>query len=209
MTIGHTYRVRTKGTFMNQKVEWGVHMRHVGPGGDLADFANSWVATIGPLLIAATSSAVNWDGLTINDVDDGGDESVDFGFTQPYPGAVTGDALPPQNTMLLSFKTGQKGRRRRGRAYIPGVSESNTANGQLTGTQLTALQALGAGLTNSYKAGGTEPQYQLVVYSPEVLTAPPPRVFKPRAGTLNTFISTAIADSVVRTQRHRALGVGR
>lgn len=209
MTIGHTYRVRTQGTLLNQKVEWGVHMRHVGPGGDLADFAAAWTATIGPLLIAATSSAVNWDKLTVTDVDSNGDESFDLAFTQPYPGAVTGDVLPPQNSMLLSFKTGQKGRRRRGRAYIPGVSEANTANGQLTGTQLTALQALGAGLTNAFRAGGTEAQYQLEVYSPEQLEAPPVRPFKPREGTLHTFITSAEASPLVRTQRHRAFGVGR
>lgn len=209
MTIGHTYRVRTQGTFFNQKVEWGVHMRHVGPGGDLDDFIGAWVATVGPLLIAATSSAVNWDRLSVSDVDEAGDESRDFAFTQPYPGAVTGDALPPQNTMLVSFKTGQKGRRRRGRAYVPGVSETNAAGGLLTGTQLTALQALGVGLTNAFKAGGTEPQYQLVVYSPEQLTPPPPRPFTPREGTLNTLITNAVADSVIRTQRHRAFGVGR
>jgi hypothetical protein len=209
MTIGHTYRVRTQGTFLNQKVEWGVHMRHIGPGGDLNDFVNSWVATVGPLLIAATSSAVNWDKLTVSDTDDNGDESIDFGFTQPYPGAITGDALPPQNTMLISFKTGQKGRRKRGRAYVPGVSETNTVNGVISGAQLTALQALGTGLTNTYSAGGTEPQYQLVVYSPEQLDAPPPKTFKPRPGTLNTLITSVVADSVVRTQRHRAFGVGR
>lgn len=209
MTIGHTYRVRTQGTLMNQKVEWGVHMRHIGPGGDLADFAASWAATIGPLLIACTSSAVNWDKLTVTDVAEDGDESVDFVFTQPYPGAVTGDCLPPQNSMLLSFKTGQKGRRRRGRAYIPGVSESNTANGALTGTQLTALQALGAGLVNAFRAGGTEPQYQLEVYSPEQLDPPKVRPFKAREGTLHTFITVAEASSIVRTQRHRAFGVGR
>lgn len=209
MTIGHVYRVRTQGTLMNQKVEWGVHMRHVGPGGDLTDFVNSWVATIGPLLIAATSSAVNWDRLTVVDVADDGDESVTFGFTQPYPGAVTGDALPPQNSMLLSFSTGQKGRRRHGRAYIPGVSESNTAGGLLTGSQLTALTALGQGLTNAYKAGGTESQYQLCVYSPEELDPPKPKTFKPRPGELITLITSAIASEVIRTQRHRAFGVGR
>lgn len=209
MTIGHTYRVRTQGTFMNQKVEWGVHMRHVGPGGDLNDFVNAWVATIGPLLIACTSSAVNWDKLTVSDVAEDGDESVEFGFTQPYPGAVTGDALPPQNTMLLSFSTGTKGRRRHGRCYIPGVSETSTVNGVISGAQLTALQALGDGLTNTFKAGGTEPQYQLVVYSPEKLTPPPPKPFKPREGTIITNISSVTADTIVRTQRHRALGVGR
>lgn len=209
MTIGHTYRVRTQGTLMGQKVEWGVHMRHTGPGGDLTDFVNAWVATVGPLLIAATSSACNWDKLTVSDTDDAGDESVDFAFTQPYPGAVTGDCLPPQNSMLLSFRTGTKGRRRHGRAYIPGVSESNTANGLLTGTQLTALTALGVGLTNAFKAGGTEPQYPLVVYSPEQLDPPPPRKFKPRPGSIITPITNAEASSVVRTQRHRAFGVGR
>lgn len=209
MTIGHTYRVRTQGTLLGQSVEWGVHMRHVGPGGDLNDFVASWVATIGPLLIAATSSSVNWDRLTVVDVDPDGDESITFAFTQPYPGAITGEVLPPQNTMLLSFRTGQKGRRRHGRAYIPGVAEANASNGLLTGTQLTALTALGNGLTNAYKAGGTEPQYQLCVYSPEQLVAPPPRPFKPREGTLMTFITAANADNVIRTQRHRAFGVGR
>lgn len=209
MTIGHTYRVRTQGTLLNQKVEWGVHMRHVGPGGDLTDFVNSWVATIGPLLIACTSSAVNWDRLTVTDVADDGDESITFAFTQPYPGGVTGEVLPPQNSMLLSFKTGQKGRRRHGRAYIPGVSEANTASGLISGAQLTALTALANGLTNAYRAGGTEPQYQLVVYSPEELEAPPPKPFKPRPGELITFITAAQASDVVRTQRHRAFGVGR
>jgi hypothetical protein len=209
MTIGHTYRVRTQGTLLNQKVEWGVHMRHVGPGGDLNDFVGAWTATIGPLLIAATSSSVNWDRLTVTDVDPDGDESVTFAFTQPYPGAITGEVLPPQNSMLLSFKTGQKGRRRHGRAYIPGVAESGTANGLVIGAQLAALQALGNGLTNTFKAGGTEPQYQLAVYSPEQLTPPPPKVFKPREGELITLITAAQASDMVRTQRHRAFGVGR
>jgi hypothetical protein len=209
VTIGHTYRVRTQGSLMGQRVEWGVHMRHVGPGGDLTDFINSWAATIGPLLLACTSTATNWDRVTVVDVAEDGDESVTFGFTQPNPGQVTGECLPPQNSMLLSFKTGQKGRRKHGRAYIPGVSEANTSNGLLTGSQLTALQALGAGLTNAYKAGGTEPQYQLVVYSPEELDPPPPKPFKPRPGILNTFITAAIGSDVVRTQRHRAFGVGR
>lgn len=209
MTIGHTYRVRTRGTLFAQRVEWGVHIRHVGPGGDLNDFIASWAATVGPLLLAATSSACNWDNVIVTDVAPDGDESVDLGFTQPNPGLVTGDCLPPQNSMLLSFKTGQKGRRRRGRCYIPGVSEANTANGLVTGTQLTALQALGTGLTNAYKAGGTEPQYQLVVYSPEELSAPPPKPFRPREGDVITNITNAVASDVVRTQRHRAFGVGR
>jgi hypothetical protein len=194
---------------MGQRVEWGVHMRHVGPGGDLTDFVNSWAATIGPLLLAATSVASNWDRVTVVDVAADGDESVTFAFTQPNPGLVAGECLPPQNSMLLSFKTGQKGRRRHGRAYIPGVSEANTANGLVTGTQLTALTALGQGLTNAYKAGGTEPQYQLVVYSPEQLVAPPPKTFKPRPGEIISFIQNIEAADVVRTQRHRAFGVGR
>lgn len=209
MTVGHTYRVRTQGTFLNQKVEWGVHMFHQGPTGTISDFAASWAATIGPLLIAATSSAVNWDKLTVTDTSTTGDESVDFVFTQPYPGAITGDPLPPQNSMLLSFKTGQKGRRKRGRAYIPGVAEANTTNGLVTGTQLTALQALGAGLINAYGPSGTNSNYKLVVWSPEQLTAPPPKTFKPRPGDIRTNVTVAEASSIVRTQRHRAFGVGR
>lgn len=209
MTIGHTYRVRNQGSLMGQRVEWGVHLRHVGPGGDLTDFLNAWAATVGPLMLAATSTACNWDRVTVVDVAEDGDESVTFQFTQPNPGLVAGECLPPQNSMLLSFKTGQKGRRRHGRAYIPGVSEANTSNGLLTGAQLTALQALGTGMTNAFRAGGTEPQYQLVVYSPEELDPPKPKTFKPREGTIITSITNIEASDVVRTQRHRAFGVGR
>lgn len=209
MTIGHTYRVRTQGTMLNQKMEFGVHIRHKGPSGSLSDLAASWTATVLPLVKAATSASVNWDKVTLSDVSSTGDESVDFAFTQPAPGAIAGDALPPQNAMLVSLRTGTKGRRRHGRFYLPGISEGNQTNGVLSGSQLTALQALAVGLTNAYGPGGTESNYELVVYSPEALTPPPPKEFKPRAGTLITAVTLADPDDVIRTQRHRAFGVGR
>jgi hypothetical protein len=209
MTLGHTYRLRTIGSLRGSTVEFGVNLEHVGPGGTIADMANTWVTSMMPLVLNATSAEVNWSEIMISDRLATGDETVHFPLTQPNPGLVVGDCLPGQNAMVVSLTTGQKGRRMHGRLYLPGVSETTSANGQVTGAQLTAIQALGAGLVEHYGPGGTYPTYRLVIYSPPT----PP--FKPKPAppvhtdTLITPVTAYKADHIIRTQRRRAIGVGR
>lgn len=59
------------------------------------------------------------------------DISVEFGRqvvdvpALPIPGGVSGDAMPANVAVVTTFRTGNIGRSRRGRAYLAGYSESN------------------------------------------------------------------------------------
>jgi hypothetical protein len=205
-----TYRVRTIGRLHGHVVEFGVHVRQVGVDGSPADIASLWVGNVMPAVLAATSVEVNWDVVRVSDTRPPpiGTEGVDLPLTQPHPGLVAGECLPGQNSMLISFRTGLKGRRVRGRCYVPGVSETMTVGGKLTGTQLTALQALGQEIYTTFGAGQGNPNYALVVHSPPtppVKVKPPPPV---HTDTLDTPITVADASELIRTQRRRQIGVG-
>jgi Rieske Fe-S protein len=185
-----------------------VHIQNVIAAREPSDLAASWVATALPLITAATSAAVNWEEVVVSDTSPTGSESVELPITQPHPGSIAGDSLPNQNAMLVGLRTGTKGRRQRGRLFLPGVAESGQTDGVLTGAQLAAVQAFAQGIVNAYGAGGTETNWRLVVYSPPT----PP--FKPKApppvhtDTLITPVTSQDIDEVIRTQRRRSIGVG-
>lgn len=208
MAINSVYRVRTRGTQRGQQVEFGVHIQNVLASREPSDLAASWVATAFPLVKAATSASVNWDEVVVSDTDKNGSESVELPLTQPNPGSIAGDALPNQNAMLVGLRTGVKGRRRRGRLYLPGVAEGGQTDGVLTGAQLTAVQAFAQGIVNAYGSGGTETNWRLVIYSP------PTPAFKPKTpppvhtDTIITPVTSQDIDEVIRTQRRRSIGVG-
>lgn len=212
MPSGDVYKVRTRGTLRNQQVEFGVHLVQTGATGSVQDIAASWVAEIMPLVLAATSAAVNWNEVVVSDtktVAEGGTESFTLALTQPNPGLVAGDALPGQDTIVVSLRTGLKGARRRGRFYLPGVSEASQAEGLLGAPQLAAVQALGQALIDTYGPGGSTPQYGLRIWSPEKLTFPEPKPQKPRVGVQITPVTGYIVDQTIRSQRRRQAGVGR
>lgn len=209
MTIGHTYRLRSIGTLRGSRVEFGVHLRHDAGATDAAGAVAHWAANMGNLITGATSVEVNWDELVMSDVASDGEESFHVVLTQPYPGLITGECLPGQNAIVVSFSTGVKGKRRHGRCYLPGVSEANHVNGQLTGTQLTAAQAFANGLENFYGPSGLLTGWRQVVYSPIDTTPPPPRKWKAKEDELVTPIRETRVDPIIRTQRRRAIGVGR
>jgi hypothetical protein len=209
MPADDVFRVRTKGTHLGSRVEFGVHIQFMSGAADPADLVGSWIANVMPLVVAATSVETNWLSVMASDTNPLGAASVEVGLTQPNPGAISGDALPPQNAIVVSLRTGLKGGRRRGRFFVPGIAETGTALGRLSGTQLTAIQALANGIMGVYGPAGTEAaNYRLSVYSPIDTTPPPPRKFKPKETELITHITTFTVDPVVRTQRRRAIGVG-
>jgi hypothetical protein len=208
MAVGDTYRVRHRGRLRGARVETGYYLTAAQAPGDPSDAAGAAVAVVQPLLDAATSVEVNWDEIIISDVEPTGSEQVVMSLTQPHPGLVAGECLPNQATVVMGLRTGQKGGRHRGRMYIPGISESNHALGRVTGTQLTAIQALGAGLVSNYGPTGGDPDWRLQIYSPEDLTPPPVKVFKPRPGTRKTQVTSTDVDDLVASQRRRRPGTG-
>lgn len=208
MAIGDTYRVRHRGRLRGARVETGYYLTAAQAPGDPTDAAGAAAAVVQPLLDAATSLEVNWDEILVSDVSSSGSEQVVSSLTQPHPGLVVGECLPNQSAVVMGLRTGVKGGRRRGRMYIPGISESNHSLGRVTGTQLTAIQALGAALISNYGPSGGDPDWRLQIYSPEGLTAPPVKTFKPRPGTIKTQVTSTDVDDLVASQRRRRPGTG-
>lgn len=211
MATDDTYRVGVRASLRGQSVQFGVHVRMATSTGTPEDLAATWVATIMPAVLAASSAEVNYNEVTVSDVrpsDQGGVASIVLPLTQPNPGLVVGECLPNQNAIVVGLRSGFKGKRFSGRFYLPPPVEANTTNGLVTGAQLTAVQALASLLLSTFGPGGTEPQYQLVIYSPPTRPYVPKPAPPVHTDTLKTPVTSHDIDQVVRTQRHRALGVG-
>jgi hypothetical protein len=207
LPINEVVKLNVRGVQFAHRVQFGHHFRMKSDTGSYSGLATAYESAIMGLVKAATSAEVTWQDLTVASVLPTGPET----HTRPLPGGsvgtLAGEALPGQNSMLVSVHTGSKGRRRRGRFYVPGVSETSATSGRIIAPQLTALNALAAGLESSFVGAGSA-DYELVVYSPEKLTEPPPRPFRPRAGTVTTAATDLVADSLIVTQRRRRIGVG-
>lgn len=208
MAVGDTYRIRHRGTLRGARVETGYYLTAVTAPGDPDDAAGAAVAVVQPLLDAATSAEVNWNEILVSDVETTGSEQVVMSLTQPHPGLVTGECLPNQAAVVLGLRTGTKGGRHRGRMYIPGISEANHSLGRVTGSQLAAIQALGAGLITNYGPTGGDPAWRIQIYSPEDTTPPPVKPFKPRVGTIKTQVRSVDVDDLIASQRRRRPGTG-
>lgn len=205
MPLDSVYRVRLRGHLQGRPVEWGIHIRQATTTGSPADLAGSWVAAIQPAVDAASTTNLNWDDLMIVDTSPTGQESYVHPFTQPHPGLAVGEALPPQDAVLFRFGTGQKGRRKHGRAYFPGILETSQSGGQLLNPQLGSLEAITQALLNTYGPTGTQTAYDMVIYSPPTppfkMPTPPPV----HTDTVITPVSTVSVNPLIKTQRRRSL----
>lgn len=207
VAIGEVVRLTVRGTMHGSTVMYGHHFRAKPIPGTFAGLATGYATTIVPLLVAATSAEVTWLAITVASTKVGGDETLNYVLPAATIGALTGDALPGQNSMLVSVHTGVRGRRYRGRFYVPGVTEASQTGGRVIAPQLTALNALAAGIQSSFTGSGNV-NWELAVYSPVSPPPPPVKVPKLKPDTITTPATGLIADSVIVTQRRRRLGVG-
>jgi hypothetical protein len=208
MAANDVVRLRTKATLLGSRVEFGVHLRYVTASANAQDLLDDWAASIVPLVVDAASSDTNWYEVQVSDTNPLGAESVAINLPQPNPGHAVGDSLPPQNAVVVSLRSGTKGGRRRGRFYFPGITEQSQANGVFAGLQLASVQELADGILGRYGPSGTNAEYRLVVYSPEILTFPEPKPKKPRPGRIISQVTNVLVDTTVRTQRRRGIGIG-
>lgn len=160
-----------------------------------ADAANGHVGTFWNAMEGGFSNQLTW--TTDSTVDKLGVDGVLTGSFAVTPqtgvGAETGDPLPRSNQMLIRWSTGTFafGRERRGRTYVPGLTELNSTNGQVTAATIALLQpavnALNAAVNPS-----------LAIWS-----RPNPLADPPRAGAASTVSGGAIWTqfAVLRSRR--------
>jgi len=204
---GEVVRLSVRGTYQGSTVMFGHHFRCKVGGVALSTLATSYASGIIPLVTAATSAECTWLDLIVASTREGGDESYRHPLPAATIGTVTGDGLPGQNAMLVSVHTGTRGKRYRGRFYLPGISETSQIGGRVIAPQLTALGALAEGIQTQFTGTGNA-NWAITVYSPkspEPKVKPPPKL---KEDTFDTLANDLIADSVIVTQRRRRLGVG-
>jgi len=205
--VGEVVRLVVSGTYQGSTVQFGHHFRAKTSGATLSGLAASYASGAVPLITAAVSAEVTLLSLAVSSTRADGDE----GHRAPLPGGTVGtqpgDGLPGQNAMLVSVHTGIRGKRRRGRFYLPGVSESSQVGGRIIAPQLTALTALAEGLQTQFTGAGNA-NWEMCVYSPPSPPPPPVKVPAVRTDTITTPATDLVADSLIVTQRRRRLGVG-
>lgn len=132
----------------------GMNIRHyrtsvvAGPGRSLTQLLLAWTTAAIPPYVALLNTG--WtllsSTITIIDVSAGTPLAAteELFITSGGGGTITGDALPSQTTGVITLRTGQAGRARRGRVYVMGPSESHsTSTGQPSSTYVTLLVTLG------------------------------------------------------------------
>ena len=139
--------------------------------------------------------------------------------TGTLSGSLAGDALPPQVAMVTKLDTGLAGRRRRGRHYLCGRVEADQNVGIWVAGSVSALQTVWGTILTTYGPTGTDPNWQIGVWSNRIATGcepapvPPPQpmigIDTPNPGDAFRGLTSATVRTIAYTQRRRTVGVGR
>lgn len=108
-------------------------------------------------------------------------------------GTAGGEGLPPQNSGVVTLRTGVAGRRNRGRSYLAPSGEGSQAGGVFISAYITAVNAMFADML-PLSDSPTTATWQLGVWS-DVAAA-------------GRAVTTVTPQPVMATQRRRRLGVG-
>lgn len=113
-----------------------------------------------------------------------------------------GDALPPQDALVITFRTASVGRAYRGRVYLAGQGEGHQNGGVWSAGILAAAEYGPASLTTRYLAGtGTNTNWAWSVISRQLN-----QVIRPEP--VGTFVTSYTVRDTVYTQRRRTRGRG-
>lgn len=163
-------------------------MGWAGSSNDVQDDAGGIVDAMAELMGNLADSCI-FNSLSVTVGQDGADD-VTFELPTNTPGSSTGEALPPNNAILLQKRTGLGGRRGRGRSYLPGAVDSGVnEDGTLDGGYQNGVQANIADCISGMAAVGADGFTPVLLHQ----TAP----FAP------TDILTWLCQPKIATQRTR------
>jgi hypothetical protein len=133
-------------------------------------------------------------------------------------GNTTGTPLPSSVALVIQWKTGLQGRRNRGRTYVAGLcSDGLQTAGTPTATLITGISTNLAAFEAKYLPGGTDANWDLVVWSFRYASGWRPALAHPHhleyigpissQNEANGVISHAVGNTW-RSRRRREIGVG-
>lgn len=120
---------------------WHVQMANPDNSADLqaagSVISNAWADNFIPIL----SQDYSFDSFTCYSLVSDTSPVVTVTAPSPLAGAVTSDSESRNVAIVLTLRTGTRGRTGRGRKYVGGVPEGDTSDGSLSPADLTAWQS--------------------------------------------------------------------
>lgn len=161
---------------------------------DLGTLLESWWTTYGK---TTANNTVSLNLIKMRDLTTVNSLYIEYPGSLPTAGAMAGNKLPNSVTAVLSLRTGQAGRSRRGRIFLVGVEASQIANGLLTSSARTAWVSAYGHLIDDLEAEG----YHLTICSKKVGTTP-------RENAVLTDVTFVTVSQYIAVQKRRLVGRG-
>lgn len=208
MPTGDIMRATLEGHFDGEPVILGFGFVSASGAADFADDAAGLVSELEPALgLTGSGSAFfsplsvqyKLDGIRISDLSPGVSASLVFPVSN-VGGNTTDDAMPPNDALCITWRTGLKGAQNRGRTYLTGFAEdSGNAGYWIPEIQDWANSVVGSGLLNAFGPLGTGNYSLSVIHT----VAGGARIIPPTATPIIAFS----VHNEVRSLRRRAVGV--
>lgn len=155
----------------------------------LATRVRNWYQTY---ILATQSTEIAIAGVTATNMDVPNGEEARASFTPPVAGALPGLAVSANVAFVVSHLTAKTGRSFRGRTYVPGLRQTDTAQNVVNSARIAALLTGYAALITELNAENAT----LVVASFQSGGLP-------RAEAVTTPINGVVAGDRLDTQRRR------
>lgn len=164
-----------------------------------ADFNTNMLASF-LVPISTTASCAE---LVANDVVPGTAAPSVLTVSPPKTGTdgLNGPVLPPQDALVLSWKTALKGRSYRGRTFLPAMNQGRQSNGVWLAPALSGGGGVVTAMLARYGTFGASLDFSFVVIS-EFLNG------LRRVTPVGTQVISGSVNTIVRSQRRRQFGVG-
>lgn len=148
--IADTVQVDLVGSIDGQTVVWGWQWERAGGWsiGGAETHATDVYAWWDTYLKSQISTDYSLDIIRITDLSSASGFVYEWTDDLPTPGGNVADAVPNNVSVVVSFKTGNRGRAFRGRCYIPGVFEGAFNSSTLSSAAMTAFEAAFAASTS-------------------------------------------------------------
>lgn len=148
---------------------------------------------------AAMPSSISLINIKVTDIRTQFGPVIDYGVGLPNPGTNVSPSLPNSNTLVITKRTGLRGRSFRGRIYHPGLMEASVTNNAVLPANVTAYIGMYNSLI-SLGIGGSDVANMVVVS----------RRFEGawRITGVYTYVTNLTSDGMIDSQRRRLPGRG-
>lgn len=211
MAAGDTYELSIRATCLSQQIVATHHLRAMAAGDLSVAIPTAWNTTCKASWLAQLPAAYSLVILACRQINPAGPVGVEFTPT----GTIVGTTATQPSSLVacgvMKWTTAYVGRSRRGRTfYGPLGGDQYTGGNVLAGTK-TNMQAYITALLGLWGAAGSDAANARLVIWSRTIAGPGGQPIPPAMGdpaSASAYVLAGSAQTIVRTQRRRELGVG-